>query len=218
MKTPKPTIHIALADDHQLFLKSLTLMLHSFGNYKVVMEALNGKELCEKLPLTQPLPDIILIDVNMPVMDGPAATKQIASLYPNIKLVALSMNNDDNTIINMLRAGCCAYLLKDTHPDELEKALHEIQIKGYYNADAANINFRRLLFAEQQQDGHKITEKELGFLKYACTDMTYKQIAHVMKLSERTIDGYRESLFGKLQVQSRVGLAMEALRRGLIKL
>lgn len=211
-------IHIALADDHQLFLKSLTLMLHSFGNYKVVMEALNGKELCDKLPGLSIKPDIILIDVNMPVMDGPAATKQINALYPNIKLVALSMNNEDHTIINILRSGCCAYLLKDTHPDELEKALNEIHSKGYYNADAANINFRRLLFAEQRQDTNKITEKELSFLQYACTDMTYKQIAHIMKLSERTIDGYRESLFGKLQVQSRVGLAMEALRRGLIKL
>lgn len=211
-------IHIGLADDHQLFLKSLSLMLHSFGNYKVVVEALNGKELCDKLPGIEPPPDIILIDVNMPVMDGPAATKQISTHYPGIKLVALSMNNEDSTIINMLRSGCCAYLLKDTHPDELEKALDEIHMKGYYNADAANINFRRLLFAEKQQNGNKITDKELNFLKYACTDMTYKQIAHEMKLSERTIDGYRESLFGKLQVQSRVGLAMEALRRGLIKL
>lgn len=211
-------IHIALADDHQLFLKSLTLMLHSFGNYKVVTEAMNGKELCDKLPGISPKPDIILIDVNMPIMDGPAATKHIAALYPTIKLVALSMNNEDNTIINMLRSGCCAYLLKDTHPDELEKALNEIHTKGYYNADAANINFRRILLAEQQDATQKITEKELIFLQYACTDMTYKQIAHVMKLSERTIDGYRESLFGKLQVQSRVGLAMEALRRGLIKL
>jgi len=211
-------INIGLVDDHQLFLKSLSLMLNSFGNYRVVLEALNGKELCEKLTTTKPLPDIILMDVNMPVMDGLAATKQIAPLYPGVKLVALSMNNDDSIIINMLRSGCCAYLLKDTHPDELEKALEEIYTKGYYNADAANVNFRRLLLAEQQNGGHKITEKELSFLQYACTDLTYKQIAHTMKLSERTIDGYRESLFGKLKVQSRVGLAMEALRRGLIKL
>lgn len=193
-------------------------MLNSFGNYRVVLEALNGKELCEQLTTTKPLPDIILMDVNMPVMDGLTATKQIAPLYPGVKLVALSMNNDDSVIINMLRSGCCAYLLKDTHPDELEKALEEIYTKGYYNADAANVNFRRLLLAEQQNGGHKITEKELNFLQYACTDLTYKQIAHTMKLSERTIDGYRESLFGKLKVQSRVGLAMEALRRGLIKL
>jgi DNA-binding NarL/FixJ family response regulator len=211
-------INIGLVDDHQLFLKSLSLMLNSFGNYKVVLEALNGKELCEKLTTTKPLPDIILMDVNMPVMDGLTATKQITPLYPGVKLVALSMNDDDSVIINMLRSGCCAYLLKDTHPDELEKALEEIYTKGYYNADAANVNFRRLLLAEQQNGGHKITEKELSFLQYACTDLTYKQIAHTMKLSERTIDGYRESLFGKLKVQSRVGLAMEALRKGLIKL
>jgi DNA-binding NarL/FixJ family response regulator len=136
--------------------------------------------------------------------------------YPEIKLVALSMNDNDSTIIEMIKAGCCAYLLKETHPDELEKALQEIHQKGYYNADISNVNFRRLL--QSEKEAVHLNEKEKIFLQHACTDMTYKQIAALMFLSERTIDGYRETLFGKFKVQSRVGLAMEAIRRGIVSL
>lgn len=211
-------VPIGIVDDHQLFLKSLSLMLGSFKNFIVVVEALNGKDLQGKLTTLKELPEIILLDVNMPVMDGLATAQWLNSNHPEIKIIALSMNDNDKTIINMLKAGCSAYLLKDTHPDELEKALNEVNAKGYYNGDASNINFRRLLLAEKSDDTLKITEKEKQFLQLACSDLTYKSIAHQMGLSERTIDGYRESLFQKLNVGSRVGLALEAIRKDLVKL
>ena len=210
------TISIGIVDDHQLFLKSLGLMLKSFKVYDVVVEALNGKELQDKMLTCKKIPEIMLIDVNMPIMNGIETAKWLNKNYPNMKLVALSMNDNDTVIIDMIKAGCCAYLLKETHPDELEKALHEIHIKGFYNGDVSNINFRRLLLAENE--AIQITEKEKQFLQHACSDLTYKQIAVLMFLSERTIDGYREILFGKLKVHSRVGLAMEAIRRGLVTL
>lgn len=211
MKTP-----IGIVDDHQLFLKSLGLMLKSFKVYDVVLEALNGKELQQKLEQGNTVPSIMLIDVNMPVMNGIETAKWLAKRYPQMKLVALSMNDSDTVIIDMIKAGCCAYLLKETHPDELERALQEIHAKGFYNADASNINFRRLL--ESEKEAVVISEKEKQFLQHACSDLTYKEIATLMFLSERTIDGYRESLFGKLKVQSRVGLAMEAIKKGLVTL
>lgn len=209
-------ISIGIVDDHQLFLKSLSLMLQSFNNYDVVIEAANGKDLQEKMSDKKNVPEIMLIDVNMPVMDGIATATWVNQNYPSVKLVALSQNDGDKTIIGMIKAGCCAYLLKDTHPNELEKALHEIYTKGFYNADVSNINYRRLL--QFEKDSLNITDKEKIFLQYACSDMTYKQIAAKMNLSERTIDGYRESLFHKLKVQSRVGLALEAIRRELVTL
>ncbi|MEN9684828.1 MAG: hypothetical protein RLZZ28_614 [Bacteroidota bacterium] len=214
MKAPK--IPIGIVDDHQLFLKSLGLMLNSFNVYNVVLEALHGRELQEKIRTTDTIPSMLLIDVNMPIMNGLETARWLQEHYPQIKLVALSMNDNDMVIIDMIKAGCCAYLLKETHPDELEKALHEIHHKGFYNADASNINFRRLL--QSEKESIQINEKEKQFLQYACSDLTYKQIAGLMFLSERTIDGYRETLFGKLKVQSRVGLAMEAIRRGLVSL
>ncbi|WP_143307208.1 response regulator transcription factor [Chitinophaga vietnamensis] len=211
-------ITIGLVDDHQLFLKSLGMMLESFQVYEVAVEALNGKDLQHKLATANSKPSLMLIDVNMPVMDGIETARWLTTHHPEIKLVALSMNDSDQAIIKMIQAGCCAYLLKDTHPNELEKALHEIHTKGYYNADASNINFRRLLQKADELKEIKLSAKELQFLKLACSELTYKEIAANMKLSERTIDGYRESLFEKFHVQSRVGLCLEALRKEFVSL
>jgi DNA-binding NarL/FixJ family response regulator len=211
-------ITIGLADDHQLFLKSLKLMIESFKDMHVIVEAANGKDLQQKLGALQEQPDIILLDVNMPGMNGEETAAWLSVAHPAIKVVALSMNDDDKTIIKMIKAGCCAYLLKDTSPDDLEKAILQVDSKGYYNADAANINFRRLLQAQTEAEALNITEREKQFLQLACSDLTYKQIAAEMNLSERTVDGYRESLFNKLNVQSRVGMALEAIRKELVQL
>lgn len=208
-------IPVGIVDDHQLFLKSLGLMLESFNNYKVVLMAVNGKDLQEKISKKN-LPEIILIDVNMPVMDGIATATWLKQTYSSVKMVALSMNDADKTIIAMIRAGCCAYLLKDTHPDELEKALHEIHLRGFYNTDASNINYSKL--SQIENDNAILSEKEKKFLQYVCSEMTYKQIGTLMNISERTADGYRQILFEKFKVQTRVGLVLEAIRRNLVDL
>ena len=214
----KSKIKLGVADDEQLFLKALCTLINTFEHFTVIADALNGEELLKKLSLTNEQPDIILLDVNMPVMDGIETARTLTGKYPNVKTVALSIRDDDVTVISMLRAGCCAYLLKDMHPEELEKALEEISSKGFYNADLVNINHRRLLMHEQQIQKNTLTNRELVFLQFACSELTYKEIASEMRLSERTIDGYRESIFEKLNVQSRVGMAIEAIRRKLVKL
>ena len=210
-------INIGIVDDHQLFLKSLSVLIESFPSFNIVLDALNGEGLLNKLESAGVIPDILLLDVNMPVMDGAKTATAISSRYPEIKMVALSMKDDDVSVIKMIKAGCCAYLLKDIHPDELEKALTEVYAKGYYNADVANINFRRLILKTKDEE-IVFSDREMTFLKLACSDLTYKQIAIQMHLSERTIDGYRESLFQKLNVQSRTGMVLEALRRNLVSL
>lgn len=209
-------ISIGIADDQQLFVRSLEALLRTFDGFRIATDALNGQDLLRKLETLDALPDIVLLDVRMPVMNGIETATKISASYPTIKLVALSQEDDDTTVINMLKAGCCAYLLKEIHPDELEKALNEIYTHGYYNADTANINYRRLILHSQNTEKNRLTQRELHFLKLACTDLTYKQIAAEMHLSERTIDGYRESVFEKLNVQSRVGMAMEAIRKKLV--
>ena len=209
---------IGLIDDHQLFLKSLSLMVDSFHGFKVSVEALNGKDIQEKLTNKQIAPEIMLIDVNMPVMAGIDTTFWLHEHFPAMKLVALSMNDSDKSIIGMIKAGCCAYLLKDTHPNELEKALIEIELKGHYNGDFSNINYRRLLLAQEKEQKLTLNDREKEFLQLACSDLTYKQIASKMQVSERSVDGYRENLFQKFNVQSRVGLCLEAIRKDLVKL
>jgi DNA-binding NarL/FixJ family response regulator len=210
-------ISIGIVDDHQLFLKSLISLIEKFSEIEIAVEALNGERLLVKLNTMNVLPDIILLDVNMPVMDGATTAAALSEKYPTIRLVALSMKDDDTSIINMIKAGCCAYLLKDIHPDELEKALWEIHKTGYYNADVSNVNYRRLIL-KTNENPIVFSAREMDFLKLACSDLTYKQIANEMHLSERTIDGYREALFEKLKVQSRVGMVLEALRRELVLL
>lgn len=211
-------IAVGITDDHQLFLKSLSVLINTFSNFEVTLEALNGQELLNKLAVATVLPEIILIDVNMPVMGGIDTVSAINRKYPLIKMIALSMKDDDTTIINMIKAGCNAYLQKDIHPEDLEKALQQVYAKGIYNGDSLNINYRRLLTHEHQAKTLQLTDKEKIFLQLACSDSTYKKIAADMKVAERTVDGYRESLFEKLNVQSRVGMVLEAIRRELVSL
>ena len=213
MKSEK--IKIGLVDDHQLFIKSLGLLLSTFKDFEVVIDAVNGKDLQEKMNLAKVAPDIMLIDVSMPFMNGPQTAEWLHQAYPRMRLVALSMNDDEETVIKMLKSGCCAYLFKDIHPDKLEYALQHVHSVGYYNP---SINFQKLMSGTEEPVPELLNEKELEFLKLACSDLTYKHIANKMNVSERTVDGYRAELFGKLQVQSRTGMALEAIRRGLVKL
>ncbi|PSL43882.1 LuxR family two component transcriptional regulator [Chitinophaga niastensis] len=209
-------INIGIADDHQLFLKSLSLLISSFSGFNIVVEAMNGKEMLDKLANLPSLPDVLLLDVNMPVMDGAKTAAAVFKLYPGVKMAALSMKDNDATIIEMLKAGCCAYLLKDIHPTELEKSLRDIHTTGQYHNDAANVNYRRLILQSEQKQ--TLTDREQEFLSLACSDLTYKAIAVKMNVTERTVDGYREILFNKLNVQSRTGMVLEALRRQLVSL
>jgi DNA-binding NarL/FixJ family response regulator len=209
---------IGVVDDHQLFVKSLGLLINSFDGFETVVDAVNGDQLLTKLEVLPVLPEILLVDVNMPGKDGAATTAAISGKYPLIKVIALSMNDDDLSIIGMIKAGCCAYLLKGIHPGELEKALQEVSTTGYYNADAHNINYRRLLQHSARQEEMRLSEREIQFLQLACSELTYKEIAAKLFVSERTVDGYRESVFAKMKVQSRVGMVLEALRFKIVRL
>jgi DNA-binding NarL/FixJ family response regulator len=210
------TTKIGIVDDHRLIVRSLSLLIETFDGFEVILEAFNGQELQSRLKTLNGPPEVMLVDVNMPVMNGPEITKWLKDHYPTMKIIALSVNAQEQAVIDMIRAGCCAYLLKDAQPSELEKALLEVAEQGYYNGDFSNVNYRRLL--QYEQNKISLTDREKTFLQLACSDLTYRQIADKMCLSERTIDGYRESLFQKLKVESRVGMALEAVRRELVSL
>ncbi|RYY31481.1 MAG: response regulator transcription factor [Chitinophagaceae bacterium] len=211
-------IKVGIADDHLLFLKSLSQLIDSFPDFQVVVDAMNGEALLTQLNKMPDLPDIILLDVDMPVFDGKDTAKIISETYPLIKMIALSMKDDDTSVINMILNGCSAYLLKEIHPSELERALLAVHNTGYYNTDVSAGRLRKIIMNRNSGDDVKLSTKEKVFLQLACSDLTYKEIALRMSLSERTIDGYREGLFEKLNVQSRVGMVLEALRRQYVKL
>lgn len=211
-------ITLGLVDDHTLFLTSLPHLIRTFTGFDVIVSATSGPALLERMALLPEQPDIVLVDVEMDEMSGMEVVRRIAGLYPLVKQVALTMKDDDVTIIGMLRAGCCAYLLKEIDPAELERALLEVFNTGFYNADSSNIRYRRLARTAQEVPGILLTARESVFVQLASSDLTYRQIAAEMNLSERTIDGYRESLFEKFKVQSRVGMVLEALRLHFVHL
>ena len=206
---------VGIVDDHQLFTGSLTLMLESFASFTVTLDVTSGEELQRRLGQLTQQPDIILLDVNMPSMSGVECATWLAANYPAIKVAALTINDTEMAILAMIRAGCCSYLLKNTHPNELEKALTSIAENGYYNSEIT-IDFKKILRVNDSVTG--FTDLERKFLKYACSDFTYKQIAMMMNTPLRTIETCRMNVFDKLNVQSRTGMAMEALRRGLVDL
>jgi DNA-binding NarL/FixJ family response regulator len=211
-------ITLGIVDDQKLFLRALFELIKVFQEFEVIVEAADGEAFLGKLTALSSLPDIILCDVKMEGMSGPEVVQAIAARFPLVKIIALSSIDDDVAIIRMLRAGCCAYLLKSIDDTELKRALLEVNQTGYYNADGSNIRYRRLAQEAKDNPGIQLNHRETQFLKLACSDLTYKQIATRMNVAERTVDGYRESLFEKLNVQSRVGMALEAIRLDFVQL
>lgn len=208
-----------LIDDHVLLRNGLAGLVKELG-YEVLFEADNGKEFIEKLQPAN-LPDIVLMDINMPKMDGYETAAWIKQQHPGIRILALSMYDDEHSIIRMLKSGAGGYILKDTEPGELKRAMEAICNKGFYYSEMVT---GRLLHAIHTQQDDKsvalvagLTDREIEFLKLAATEMTYKEIAEQLHLSPRTIDGYRDDLFEKLEIKSRVGLVLFAIRNGIVR-
>jgi DNA-binding NarL/FixJ family response regulator len=217
----KTKFSVALIDDHILIRSGLANLIREFGDYDVTIEANNGRHFLDAISRSGQ-PDIGLLDITMPQMDGYETAAWIKDHYPDIKVLALSMDDKDMTIIRMLRHGARGYILKDVEPTELRRALTEVLNKGYYYSEMVtsklihNIN-QEADPAWSEKTNPKLSEKEIQFLKYACTEMTYKEIADAMFLSPRTIDGYRDTLFDRLAVRTRVGLAIYAIRNGIFQ-
>lgn len=213
----KNSIAIALVDDHILLRNGLAGMLRESG-YTVLFEADNGQEFTKKI-LTEGVPSIVLLDINMPVMDGYATAAFIKKNHPETLILALSMYDDEEAIIKMLKNGARGYILKDAHPADLKAAIDAIVTKGFYYSEMVTGRLMRSIIDEpggEKIEEDKLTDRELEFLKLAATEMTYKEIADKMHLSPRTIDGYRDDLFAKLNIKSRVGLVLYAIKNGVV--
>jgi two-component system, NarL family, invasion response regulator UvrY len=212
---------IVLVDDHSLLRMGLASLVESLGN-TVLFEADDGKEFIEKLD-EQNLPQIVLMDINMPEMDGFQTTQWLKQNHPDIKVLALSMYDNENSIIRMLKCGAKGYILKDSEPAELKAAIEAVMSKGFYYSDLVSGKLIHAINKLDDDDNDlksliQLNDRETDFLKYACTEMTYKEIADKMFVSPRTIDGYRDALFEKLHVKTRVGLVMYAIKNGVVNI
>ena len=213
--------HMVLIDDHSLLRNGLAELVKSQG-HTVLFEADNGKDFIAKLN-TDSLPDIVLLDINMPEMDGYETAQWIKTNHPDVKVLALSMYDNETSIIRMLKCGARGYILKDSEPAELKAAIHDLETKGFYYSDLVSGKLMHAINKmDDDGDGLKslvpLSERETDFLKHSCSELTYKEIADKMYVSPRTIDGYRDALFEKLQVKTRVGLVMYAIKNSIVNL
>ncbi|WP_273568872.1 response regulator transcription factor [Maribacter halichondriae] len=201
---------VAIVDDHTLLSQAISDLVQSFDQFKSLYICKNGKELLDRLGEPSNIPDIVLMDINMPIFNGIETTEVLTEKYPDVKVLALSIEEDEDTILSMLRAGARGYLMKDTKREILEEALIQIAEKGYYHTNTVTQILVGTLHHKNKNT--ELKERELEFLKLACTEMTYKEIAEVMFLSPKTIEGYRDALHEKLQVKNRIGLVLYAIR------
>lgn len=209
---------VAIADDHHLIRQALIELINRFDGFRVIFDAPDGGQFLAKFK-ENPMPDIALIDINMPILDGYKTTEFISQNYPSVKPIALSVDDNEESIIKMLRLGAKGYILKDTETSDFNLALNEIKNRGYYHSDlVSNTLLKSLkpLNGQKQSFQLHFQAREEEFLHLACTELTYKEIADKMSISPRTVDGYRENLFVKLDVKSRVGLVLFAIKNRIV--
>ena len=211
-------IKIALADDHKLLRNALASLIDSYGDCQVVMEANNGKDLCNLLEFEQP--DIVILDYNMPEMNGYECAEWLKEHYPCIHVLMLTMYDTELMLIKLLQAGVKGFMKKDIHPTELHRAIHSVMEDGFYYSTYTSSKLAGFFRDSKPTPFWEklMSEHELYFMRLVCSEMTYKEIAQVMSMNPRTVDALRDSLFEKLDVKSRVGLAMYSIKHGLVSI
>jgi two-component system, NarL family, invasion response regulator UvrY len=211
-------IKIGLVDDHILIREALANIIKTFDEFDVSIQAVNGKDFIEKLNKTN-VPEILLLDLAMPVMDGHATTHWISKNHPEIKILILTMF-DAESLIHLIKEGVRGFLKKDVPPTELRHALLCVHANGTYCSNTVTGRLFNLMKDQSNKNSAWgsiiLNENEISFLKLASSEMTYKEIAQKMEISPRTVDNYRDALFIKLSVKSRVGLAMYAVKSGIV--
>jgi len=206
---------IVIVDDHVLIAKALEGIIDNFNEFEVIYVCENGKDLIQKLEDNSKIPDIVLLDISMPIMDGFETAAWLTLNHPEIKVMALSMQGDDNSVIKMIRNGAKGYLLKNTHPKDLETALTKLNSDGFFYPEwASKIIFSSLNKEKEAENAVRISDREREFLKYTVTELSYKEIADRMCCSPRTVESYRDQLCDKLDLKTRVGLAVFAIKNG----
>lgn len=209
---------VALADDHALIRKGLVSLVNSFDEYEVYFHVNNGQDMVDRITAGE-MPDIVMLDINMPKKDGFETAAWLKTNYRDIKVLALSMYDDEAAIIRMLKNGAKGYIFKDADPMELKRALDDIAEKGYHYSELIT---GHLIHNINQEDkaaaGTDFSERELEFFRYICSEMSYKEIGERMYISPRTVEGYRDALCERLHLKSRIGLALYALKHGIVQL
>jgi two-component system response regulator DegU len=212
-------INVVITDDHKLFRKGIAALLSDFDFINEIGEAGNGIELLNEIENLESPPDLILLDVRMPEMDGIEAQKLVREKYPEIKIIILSMEDDEQIVLHLIEQGVHGYLLKNADPDEVEMAIKKVISEGYYFSQeftqliVRNVVRKKTNKFELEQE---LTSKELQVLELICKQFTANEIADILNLSVRTIEGYRRKLLEKTKSKNLAGLVVFALKNNLV--
>lgn len=214
------TLKVAVVDDHRLFRKGIVSILKDADGLDSAFEAANGIELLAQLEAGEQ-PDVILMDLEMPEMDGMAATEALQKSHPEIKILILSMHAEENFILHLMEKGAHGYLLKDSDPEELERAIFQVVQNGFYFNERLSLVLLKGLkqkSAKKPRLGQEglLNERELQVLELICMEKTTPEIAEQLFLSPRTIEGYRKSLLEKTETRNTAGLVAYAFRNGIV--
>jgi len=213
-------VSIVLVDDHALIRQGIQGLIEQNPDFRVVATYGHGKELLDALPELEPPPHLIIMDLQMPVMGGKEALQVLNEKSTGIPVLVLSMNEDETTVLDLVRLGARGYLPKYCNTEELHDAINDITETGYYHSELEHRALYQSLKNESNPSAPRLTARELEFLMLVCDkeELSYKLIADRMGVSVRTIDGYREALFEKLNVKTKLGLVFYALRHGLLQI
>lgn len=212
-------INLAIADDHKIFRNGLKATLEDYPDFNLVIEASNGKELIGQL--ADITPDVILMDIKMPEMDGMQTTAHVHQNFKQVKVLALSMHNEDKYIVDMMKAGASGYLLKNAEPEEIIEAITTVHEKGFYFNEHLSVTLIKQLVGPGHSDNTsqqnvELNDREIEVLKLVCQECSNQEIADKIFLSVRTVEGYRARLFEKTGSKNLVGLVIFAIKRGII--
>jgi DNA-binding NarL/FixJ family response regulator len=212
-------IKIAIADDYKIFREGLKVGLSADENFDVIFEADNGEDLLKALETATP--DVIIMDLKMPIMDGMEATKEVRKKYPAIKVLVVTMYDDDKFIIHLMENGANGYLLKNTEPDEIRKSIYSVHENGYYFNDVVNKALLKKLVLKNNlkpsfNQNVELTEREMEVLKLICEEKTAAEIAKDIFLSPRSVEGIRQRLIEKIGVRNTAGLVMFAVKNSMV--
>lgn len=213
-------IRLVVADDHEIFLDGLALMLSRQENIVLVGQASDGRELFEVVEREQP--DVIMTDIKMPRMDGITATRQILGKFPEARIIALSMFDEEDQIVEMLEAGAKGYLLKNADKQEILDAIASVYEDRVYYCKSTSAKLTGMIAKSKfnpykQREVVSFTEREHEIIQLICQQFTAQQIGDRIFLSKRTVEGYRTRILEKMNVKNTAGVVMYALKNNLIR-